>query len=92
VQADPALLKLALGSLADHLRADSGRVQLSVYPAAGVVKLRFSPMSSGAPAAGQGPPDPRLLLARRIVQQQGGSMSQETENGRTWTIVVLKPA
>ncbi|HET6899143.1 MAG TPA: hypothetical protein VFK70_12375, partial [Vicinamibacteria bacterium] len=92
LRADPALLKLALVSLAEHLRGDNGTgaVQLSVYPGAGIVKLRLSP--TGMAAAGSSASDPRLLLARRLLQQQGGSMSQETENGRTWTIVALKPA
>jgi signal recognition particle receptor subunit beta len=95
VIADPALLKLALGSLAEYLRGDDGGgvVQLSVYPGAGAVKLRFAPSGTtkGAPAS-PNVPDPRLLLARKIVQQQGGSLNQETEDGRTWTVVVLKPA
>jgi signal recognition particle receptor subunit beta len=94
VRADPALLKLALVSLADHLRGEDGpgAVQLSVYPGAGIVKLRLSPTGTGPTPAPPNTSDPRLLLARKLVQQQGGTMSQETENGRTWTIVTLKPA
>jgi hypothetical protein len=94
VRADPALLKLALVSLAEHLRGEDGGslVQMSVYPGAGTVKLRLSPTGTGPTPAPANTADPRLLLARRLLQQQGGSLSQETENGRTWTIVVLKPA
>jgi mutual gliding-motility protein MglA len=93
VRADPALLKLALVSLAEHLRGENGagQVQLSVYPGVGVVKLRLSPAGTG-PTPAPNTSDPRLLLARRLLQQQGGSVTQETENGRTWTIVALKPA
>ena len=92
--ADPALLKLALVSLAEHLRGDNGGspVQLSVYPGAATVKLRLSPAGTGPTPAPANAADPRLLLARRLLQQQGGSVTQETENGRTWTIVALKPA
>jgi hypothetical protein len=90
VRADPALLRLALATLAEHLRGiDGGRVQLGVRAGAGGVMLRLAPPPGAAAGSAT---DPRLLLARKIVQQQGGSLAQETENGRTWTVLVLKPA
>jgi signal recognition particle receptor subunit beta len=90
VRADPSLLRLALASLAEHLGGEDGAaVRLSVYPGSSLVKLR---LITEPPATAPATADPRLLLARKIVQQQGGSLTQETENGRTWTVVTLKPA
>ena len=92
VRAAPAQLRLAVASLADHLRGDDPRadVQLVVNVAAGVVKLKLilaAPAGTAAPSGS----DLRLLLARRIVQQQGGTIGQETEGGRVWTVITLQP-
>jgi signal recognition particle receptor subunit beta len=93
VRADPVLLRLALASLADHLRGEDPRaeVQLRVSAAAGVVKLKLAP---AVPESVKAVPDSdlRLQLVRRIVRQQGGSLAQEAEDGRTWTVLTLDPA
>jgi len=56
------------------------------------VKLKLAPATPLSGGAAPSASDLRLQLARRIVQQQGGSLGQETEGGRTWTVLSLQPA
>jgi hypothetical protein len=91
VRADPALLKVALTALAEHLRGEDATrvVQLAIRTAGDVVKLKLAAAGPAAPGAGSS--DPRLLLARRIAEQQGGTVTEETEEGRTWLVLALPP-
>jgi signal recognition particle receptor subunit beta len=88
---DPALLRVAVAALADHLRGgDAARVvHLAIRTAGAVVKLKLAAAGEGAAAAD--PSDPRLRLARRIAELQGGTLGEESEEGRTWLVLALPP-
>jgi mutual gliding-motility protein MglA len=89
VRADPALLKVALAALAEYLRGDdAGRgVQLAISTADDVVKLKLA--ATGDPVPGAGGLDARLMLARKIAEQQGGTLTEESGEGRTWQVLAL---
>jgi len=93
VRAAPAQLRLAVASLADHLRGDDPRadVQVRVSATAGMVKLKLSLVVASVSANPPSASDLRLLLARRIVQQQGGTLGQEMEGGQAWTVLTFQP-
>lgn len=84
VRADPALLKLALTSLADHLRGGDGRGRVAVRVKAkgGQVKVKLAGAVTRAA-------DLRVALAERILEQQRGTLGQEVEDGRPWTVLTL---
>ncbi|HET8644572.1 MAG TPA: hypothetical protein VFO85_03730, partial [Vicinamibacteria bacterium] len=91
VRGHRALLRAALAAVAQHLRGPGGqgRVQLATDSEGETITLR---MAAEGPPQAASETDPSLLLARRILERQGGSLGQESREGRTSTVLTLPRA
>jgi signal transduction histidine kinase len=95
VSGDPALLRVALRALLEHVRAAAtggpeAPVEIRAESAVGKVLVSVgtsSPLVASSSAPGFG-----LSLVRRIAEMHGGSLAAESVAGdRDWMVLSLKP-
>jgi light-regulated signal transduction histidine kinase (bacteriophytochrome) len=95
VSGDPALLRVALRALLEHVRAASQagpetKVEIRAEAAVGTVQISLgthSPLLASSSAPGYG-----LPLVRRIAELHGGGLTTESVPGdQDWMILSLKP-
>ncbi|HSB61886.1 MAG TPA: hypothetical protein VLI67_09210, partial [Vicinamibacteria bacterium] len=95
VSGDPALLRVALRSLIDHVRPDGVTpVEVRAEAAAGRVLISVgAAVSSPGSARPAGPAGMGLSLAQRIAEMHGGSLTIQSVPGlEEWLVLSLLPA
>ncbi len=94
VSGDPALLRVAVWTLLDHVRGMGGNVPVEIRAEAAAGRVL---LSVGLPthAAGTASPPPGLglSLARKIAELHGGSLGTESVPGvEDWFVLSLSPS